>query len=147
MSIIRPSSCRNDMFELSHRLIGIYKTSNATRSACDSSFSSGTIRIDEHELIDSTQAFRSTTTSSLRPSLPMQIIVRKRKCSNSRLLFTLLNRLRTRRLELAACCLHHPVERVNGVSTYLSLVNGFFFKSKSFLVHLCICLSVSPKSL
>jgi hypothetical protein len=25
---------RNDMFELSHRLIGIYKTSNATRSTC-----------------------------------------------------------------------------------------------------------------
>ena len=25
---------RNDMFELSHRLIGIYKTSNATRSEC-----------------------------------------------------------------------------------------------------------------
>ncbi|KAG8929532.1 hypothetical protein FRC02_005473, partial [Tulasnella sp. 418] len=27
-------SLRNDMFELSHRLIGIYKTSNATRSTC-----------------------------------------------------------------------------------------------------------------
>ncbi|KAF8640540.1 hypothetical protein AX17_000202 [Amanita inopinata Kibby_2008] len=27
-------SLRNDMFELSHRLIGIYKTSNATRSIC-----------------------------------------------------------------------------------------------------------------
>ena len=25
---------RNDMFELSHRLIGIYKTSNMTKSAC-----------------------------------------------------------------------------------------------------------------
>lgn len=28
----RSHSIRNDMFELSHRLIGIYKTSNATRS-------------------------------------------------------------------------------------------------------------------
>ncbi|EJD43934.1 RecF/RecN/SMC protein [Auricularia subglabra TFB-10046 SS5] len=27
-------SLRNDMFELSHRLVGIYKTSNATRSIC-----------------------------------------------------------------------------------------------------------------
>ncbi|KZV88820.1 RecF/RecN/SMC protein [Exidia glandulosa HHB12029] len=27
-------SLRNDMFELSHRLVGIYKTSNATRSVC-----------------------------------------------------------------------------------------------------------------
>jgi chromosome segregation ATPase len=33
-------SLRNDMFELSHRLIGIYKTSNTTKSeSCLASFS------------------------------------------------------------------------------------------------------------
>ncbi|KAF8336456.1 uncharacterized protein EI90DRAFT_3119718 [Cantharellus anzutake] len=39
-------SLRNDMFELSHRLIGIYKTSNATRS----------VSIDNHVLTPSVQA-------------------------------------------------------------------------------------------
>ncbi|KAF9443745.1 hypothetical protein P691DRAFT_712872 [Macrolepiota fuliginosa MF-IS2] len=39
-------SLRNDMFELSHRLIGIYKTSNATRS----------ISIDNHTLLDKERA-------------------------------------------------------------------------------------------
>ena len=30
------SCLRNDMFELSHRLIGIYKTANTTKSECSS---------------------------------------------------------------------------------------------------------------
>ncbi|KAN0100061.1 RecF/RecN/SMC [Tylopilus felleus] len=47
-------SLRNDMFELSHRLIGIYKTANATQS----------IAIDNHVLVPTksmTQAANSTT--------------------------------------------------------------------------------------
>ena len=46
---------RNDMFELSHRLIGIYKTSNQTRSRCKTTYS----MTDSHPL--TMQVYLSTT--------------------------------------------------------------------------------------
>ncbi|XP_006453917.1 hypothetical protein AGABI2DRAFT_181926 [Agaricus bisporus var. bisporus H97] len=53
-------SLRNDMFELSHRLIGIYKTSNATRS----------VSIDNHILVQKTKQSRAPNQSFAGPPPP-----------------------------------------------------------------------------